>query len=463
VANFAQWLIQSGGSNVKLEDVVSGMSVTDITASIASIAYQLRTQGVRKSDFVVVGADRQLLSGLVYLATLYCGAIAIPVAKENLWDTLKKIEPALVWLPNQKWLKASNPECQPEYPIVIGQACIGTGTMQSVQVEQDDLAALFATSGSTDVSKLVMISHANLQANTLAIVSTQKLQRDDKALICMPLSYCFALSVFHSHIACGASVVFDSRFMFSQKVVNTLIDKHCTTFAGVPMMYQALANNTTILQTPSPQLKRFIQAGGKLDSQTIDRFIQSFPNTDFYVMYGQTEATARITTLPPELYESKKGSVGLPLPGLQVKTNEAGEVLVKGASVSSGYWNNTQDTAKKWQDGWLNTSDIGRLDEDGVLWLTGRNQNFIKLRGVRVSFDEIESRLLALPGVSATTVIFEQDQLHLLLQSTLDYDNSALRKALPAVWWPFNVHVMANFPLNVHGKIDKQKLTEDLI
>src|SRR6202041_2547950 len=193
------------------------------------------------------------------------------------------------------------------------------------------------------------------------------------------------------------------------KVLRACAQFGCTTFAGVPTVYNALLRRSTILQTAMPCLRRFLQAGGGLAPERINEIRAGFPLTKFYVMYGQTEATARISCMEPERWEEKPGSVGRPLDNLSVaivdedgndlSAGQVGELRVKGPSVCAGYWNDPEETRRIYSDGWLSTGDLARQDEEGYLWIEGREGAFLKMRGIRVSLAEVEARVSAIPGV----------------------------------------------------------------
>ena len=176
-----------------------------------------------------------------------------------------------------------------------------------------------ATSGSTGVPRFVMVSHGNLIANTEAIIRSQQLAGDDRAMLILPLNYCFGTSVLHTHLYAGGGVVLDRRFMFPDKVLRAVAEHGCTTFAGVPTVYNVLLRRSNFRAIAMPSLRRFLQAGGRLAPEKVSEMRAASPGTKFYVMYGQTEATARISCLEPERWEEKPGSVGRPLDNLTVR------------------------------------------------------------------------------------------------------------------------------------------------
>src|SRR5208337_5366385 len=188
-----------------------------------------------------------------------------------------------------------------------------------------------ATSASTGIPRFVMISHGNLIANTEAIIRSQQLTHDERAMLILPVSYCFGASVLHTHLYQGGGVVFDRRFMFPDKVLRSMAQLGCTTFAGVPTVYNVLLRRSNLRRTDLPRLRRFLQAGGSLAPQRIKEMREAVPSANFYVMYGQTEATARISCMEPERWDEKAGSVGRPLDNLTVRiVDEQGNDLDAG-------------------------------------------------------------------------------------------------------------------------------------
>ncbi|MCU0473433.1 MAG: AMP-binding protein [Bacteroidales bacterium] len=288
--------------------------------------------------------------------------------------------------------------------------------------DKERCAEIIFTSGSTGKPKGVMITHKNLKANTETIISYLKLSLDDRMLVVLPFYYCYGLSLLHTHLRIGGSIVLNNSFMFLGTVINNLLDYRCTGFAGVPSHFQIILRmSDSFKKTKFPDLRYVTQAGGKLAPVFIDEFRKSFTDILFYVMYGQTEATARLSYLPPDLYEKKKGSIGRGIPGVElkvvnekgetVKPGELGEVVACGDNIMMGYFADNQGTRNAIRNGWLYTGDLGTVDDDGFIFLTARKSEIIKVGGKRVSPKEIEDVILRIPEVVDCSVEGVEDKL----------------------------------------------------
>jgi acyl-CoA synthetase (AMP-forming)/AMP-acid ligase II len=267
-----------------------------------------------------------------------------------------------------------------------------------------------------------MISHKNLIANTGSIVEYLKLIQDDRMLVVLPFYYCYGLSLLHTHLRAGGSIIFNNSFIFLGGVLKNLIEYRCTGFAGVPSHFQILLRKSdSFKKTHFPDLKYVTQAGGKLAPIFIDEFRQSHPEVKFIVMYGQTEATARLSWLPPELYKKKKGSMGRGIPGVElkvineggekIKPDETGEVIARGDNIMMGYYADDEGTKNAIRNGWLYTGDLGTVDEDGYIYLTARKKEIIKVGGKRISPKEIEAIILEMPEVIDCTIEGIDDEI----------------------------------------------------
>ena len=274
----------------------------------------------------------------------------------------------------------------------------------------EQLAEIIFTSGSTGEPKGVMISHKNLIANTSSIIEYLSLSQQDTMLVVLPFYYCYGLSLLHTHLRVGGSIVLNNIFIMLGGVINDLKRYKCTGFAGVPTHFQILLRKSDSFKTTSfPDLRYVTQAGGKLHNVFISEFIEVFPNIRFNVMYGQTEATARLSWLPPEKLPEKIGSCGKGIPGVElkvadedgnlVKPGETGEILAYGDNIMQGYYKDPESTGQTLKNGWLYTGDLATVDEDGYIYLTARKKEIIKVGGRRVSPKEIEEVIVSMPEV----------------------------------------------------------------
>jgi acyl-CoA synthetase (AMP-forming)/AMP-acid ligase II len=279
----------------------------------------------------------------------------------------------------------------------------------------DDLAALMFTSGSTGKPRGVMVSHANIIANTESIIEYLGLTAADRIMTVLPFHYCFGTSLLHTHLSAGGSLVIDPRFMYPEVVLQRMIDTECTGFAGVPSHFQLLLNRSSLRERRFPHLRYVQQAGGHLAPAFVRALRDALPGTRIFVMYGQTEATARLSYLPPEMLDEKLGSIGKGIPGvslrvlnesgLPVRPGEVGEIVARGANVTHGYWNAPAESAVTFRNGSLYTGDLATVDSDGYIYIAGRSKDFLKCGGKRISCRQLEEQILACDGVLEAAVV----------------------------------------------------------
>ena len=466
-----------------LVDAASGEMISggELPQRIVGFAAGFLACGIKPGDRVLIGCDLTPASTLAYLGAIYAGIVPVPI-EERLFTTsgealLARSQAKAIWSAKRSlfgWAKEKGIRC-------LDSSCESrslTDLAPHACVESD-LAALMPTSGSTGLPRLVMVTHRNLQANTEAIIRSQNLAADDRAMLIMPISYCFGASVMHTHLYQGGGVVYDSRFMFPDKVLHAINTYKCTTFAGVPIIYNILLRRSNLKSIPLPTLRRFLQAGGALAPESVREMSDIVASADFYVMYGQTEATARISCLPAEDLKNKIGSAGLPLDNLQVRIvdeqgrelsgGEVGEIQVRGPSVCAGYLDDPEATARKFREGWLRTGDFASRDDDGYLWIKGRSGEFIKIRGVRVSVGEVEAKVAALAGVSECAAVGvkhaeagEALALLVVAEKAAQSENGNLgdrvRRALPTHWTCVSVKLVTQLPRTPNGKIARAEL-----
>ncbi|MCU0364180.1 MAG: AMP-binding protein [Ignavibacteriaceae bacterium] len=297
-------------------------------------------------------------------------------------------------------------------------------TNEPVSGKFDDnrLAQILFTSGSTGLPKGVMLSHRNLISNTESIVEYLKLTSNDIIEVVLPFYYCYGLSLLHTHLRAGGSVVLNNNFVFLGSVLDDIDKYKCTGFAGVPSHYQILLRKSkSFKKSEFPSLRYFTQAGGKLHNVFIQELIEAFPQKKFFVMYGQTEATARLSYLPPEMLSNKLGSIGKGIPNVildvfnkndqQVEVGEVGEIVAKGDNVMLGYLNDPESNKRTIRNGWLHTGDMAKKDEDGYIYLVAREKEIIKVGGKRISPKEIEEVIVSIPEVVDCTIEGVYDEI----------------------------------------------------
>ena len=273
----------------------------------------------------------------------------------------------------------------------------------------DDLALLLSTSGSTGSPKLVKLSHANLVANAAAIAEYLGIRRSDRAATTLPMSYCYGLSVIHSHLLVGAALILTERSVADAQFWDLFNYRRGTTLAGVPYTFELL-ERVGFASMDLPHLRYLTQAGGRMQPDRVRRFaaLADRQGWQLFVMYGATEATARMAYLPPNLARTRPQAIGRPIPGGSFSIepleewsgDDAGELVYRGPNVMMGYAHGPEDLAAGAAVDALHTGDIARRGDDGIYEIIGRKNRFVKMYGLRIDLQRIESALRD-DGVSA--------------------------------------------------------------
>ncbi|RLD76320.1 MAG: AMP-dependent synthetase [Bacteroidetes bacterium] len=355
------------------------ISFKELTRRVASLTEGFYCHVGTGQKIILIGKNSTEFI-IAYLATMKSGNVCVPldpqIKQSELDYIVEQVKSVTIFIFGKTKLKAKS------YPY------------RSTPPEDKDLAQILFTSGSTGRPKGVKLSHQNLIANTKAIIHSLRLTQEDVMCATLPFHYCYGLSVLHTHLRVGASMVLNNSFVFFGKLISDLLEYECTGLAGVPSHFQMLLRkSTSFSKTSFPALRYITQAGGKLFDGCIVELKGYFPDALIYIMYGQTEATARLTCLAPGSLLAKLGSVGKPLQGVRIKI-EREEILAKGESIMMGYLNEPP-----LEGGWLHTGDLGYLDNEGFLYITGRKKEMIKVLGKRVSPKEIEEVILKVDPV----------------------------------------------------------------
>jgi len=446
-------------------------------------------QGLSKGDRVGLFAENGPFFVTAYLAIIRAGLCVVPLQVDCSDKTLRQIITSTAMkriLVSARFFRSVQPLAEslgvPTIPQSQEPILAGTDDIAIPAVDPGrDLAAIMFTSGSTGEAKGVMVSHRNIQCNTMDIREYAGITADDRVMVVLPFYYCYGASLLHTHLMAGGSLVLNNRFMFPEKVLDEMVEKSCTGLAGVPSTFQILLRKTRFARRRFPALRWLQQAGGRLPNPVICQLRQAVPEVKLFVMYGQTEATARLSYLDPGLIDEKLGSIGKGLPhtclevlkpdGTPVApgSDEVGEIVASGENITLGYWGDAEETGRFFRDGKLYTGDMAQVDQDGFIFLVERARDFIKSMGNRVSPKEIEDVIAELPQVIEVAVVGTPDEIlgeataaFVVTagpnQLTADEVRDHCLGQLPNYKVPCRVEFLPSLPKTSNGKVDKLQL-----
>jgi long-chain acyl-CoA synthetase len=334
----------------------------------------------------------------------------------------------------------------------------------SLQISPE-IKLLLNTSGTTGSPKFVKLSEGNIISNALSIVNYLPIQSEDVTPLNLPVYYSYGFSVFTSNSIAGGITVCTNEDVLSKQFWIDLNNYGYTSLAGVPFVYEML-DRIGFTKKEYPSLRYLTQAGGKLQNKLIQKYGEYArdKNIPFYVMYGQTEATARIAFLPPDQLLNKIGSIGKVIPGGELSVDpENNELCYSGDNVFGGYVTSPNDLSSYKKTETLRTGDLASEDEDGFFYITGRINRIVKIFGARVNLDEIESILFNQFQTMAKAIGMD-DKVMLVFYTNENQDSKAMMDFLNQ---EIKVHVTAmkfihipEFPLTNNGKTDYKKLKD---
>lgn len=400
----ARDLARFGDRAALVTDEVS-LSYHDLAERVAQAGHALGAQ----PRLVLMEAGNDVSAVVLYLAALAHGhpLILAPSGSDRTFQRLReRFDPDVVATSAGSWeVEGIRPESRHDL--------------------HPDLALLISTSGSTGSPRLVRLSADNVQSNAEAIATYLGISAQDRAISTLPLSYCYGLSVLHSHLVRGASVVLTTLSVVDECFWELFERERVTSLAGVPHTFRML-DRVGFAEMRLPSLRFVTQAGGRLDADEVRRYADLGRRNgfDFVVMYGQTEATARMAYLPPHLALSHPDVIGMPIPGgeirivepaadsdascdggtackgwgtacdaAEVAASDVGELVYSGPNVMLGYAEDRSDLRLGRTVGHLHTGDLARRTQDGLFQVVGRASRFVKVLGLRVDLGEVESAL----------------------------------------------------------------------
>jgi len=344
-----------------------------------------------------------------------------------------------------------------------------------------DLSSIIYTSGSTGRPKGATLTHGNIVANTRSITSYLRLTGKDRCMVILPFYYVYGKSLLNTHFRVSGTVIIDNRFAFPNAVLQRMREEKATGFAGVPSTFSILVNNSSMRSMEFPDLRYITQAGGHMSAAIKKELMKILPDKEIFIMYGATEASARLTYLDPKDLSRKIDSIGKAIPntelrilaesGREAEPGEEGEIVARGSNIMQGYWNDPVETDKVIKDGWYHTGDLGYRDEEGFFFMRGRKREMVKVGIHKVSTIEIEDVLYQHPSVFEAAVVGIPDQnlgealkAFIVLKEGCNTGEREFiefcEERLPKYKIPKKIVFISDLPKNESGKIQKRGLME---
>jgi long-chain acyl-CoA synthetase len=463
-------------------------SYKDLLGNAEAFAGVLRDTELTRGDRVVILLENSPEYIVACFGALMAGGVAVPLGQQitgrRLATIMNDCRPAVLVAPNLLIESfAQIPEVRDvKFVIPAERMCEGNGSVGNPYCEglsRDDMAILLYTSGTTGEPKGVMLTHRNLAANAESIVEYLGLSDADTIMVVLPFHYSYGNSLLTTHVAAGGAVVLENGFVYPNVVLEKMEEEHVTGFAGVPSTFAILLGRSDLRKRKFPSLRYVTQAGGAMTPKLARELKSALPGAKIFIMYGQTEATARLTYLPPEDLERKAGSIGVPIPGVTLSVHrnddraalplEVGEIVARGENVMAGYWNNPVESEHALRGGWLHTGDLGYVDEEGYFFIAGRMSEIIKSGAHRISPKEIEQVILEMGGVLEAAVVGVEDPIlgEAIVAHVVPAGGEALREKsvllhcrniLPPYMIPKKIVITESLPKTEGGKVRKAEL-----
>lgn len=399
------------------------------------IAAVLQHHGLQAGDRVALVVENCPEYAAMYYGVLMAGGVVMALntaAKENDLDNwISHADASFAFakpgflnfetIKPEQYVLLRCHDCGYQQIATIDEILEFDGQFQSFPTNEKELASIIYTSGTTGAPKGIMLSHSNLTANMESIRQYLPINSEDRVLNVLPFFYSYGNTVLHTNLGCGATIVLENSMMFPVKVADSMQKHKATGFYGVGSMYALLLSRAKLHEHDLSSMRYLTLAGGPMAPAHIEKIMQIIPSAEFYMMYGQTEATARLAYIPADLIKQKLGSAGKAIPGVKleirdkngdsVPVGEEGEIYAAGENIMMGYWDNPEMTKEVIKNGWLRTGDIAKMDGDGYLYMTGRRTDMIKTGANRISPKEIEEKLAELEGVEESAAVGIPDEV----------------------------------------------------
>lgn len=482
----------------------------DIDSKANTLARWFIDRGIFPGDRIVLVLENCLEYVVSYYAALKAGAVVAPLSSHVKPDGLRpriaelepriiisssrsermlqaaelhhfKIESLILKTPKMDWTRSALEvfalddltQAEFEQPLPNNES----------RVTNNELASIVYTSASTGKPKGVMLSHRNIVSNTHSICRYLKLTDKDIQMAVLPFFYVMGQSLLNTHFAVGGTVVISNKFAFPASVLKEMVNEKATGFSGVPSTYAYLLHRSPLAKYRGKldSLRYISQAGGHMSRQIKEELRRELPDhISIYIMYGTTEASARLTCLEPDRFKDKMDSIGKPIAGVSLKilddngrevpNGQIGELVASGENIMTGYWNDPESTAKVLDQSGYHTGDLGFRDNEGFYYFSGRRDNLIKVGGHRINPQEIEEVLMSTGLLLENVILAIPDPLlgHKMIALAVPREGCCTQSEilapcsarLPKYKLPSSVKLIHALPKNSHGKIDKTKCLE---
>jgi len=500
-------------NNVAIKHKGCEFSYAQVASAIRGVAGGLNSIGLERDDRVAVYLSNTPEAVISYLAAVHAGGVFVPVnpllKTTQVGHILTDCDARILVTTKERYhqLKDTLKECLGLQSVILvncgidqlpggqgqslcsWQQLLGSSSELPFSPHTDtDMAAIFYTSGSTGKPKGVVLSHQNMVAGAESVSSYLQNNSKDRLLVLLPFSFDYGFSQLSTAFLKGATVVL-MDYLLPRDVVRMIVKEQITGLAGVPSLWNRLAQ----LEWPpeaAESLRYMTNSGGAMPSATLNSLCAALPKSEFFLMYGLTEAF-RSTYLPSEEISSRPGSIGKAIPNVEVMVvrkdgsccavDEPGELVHRGPLVAMGYWNDPVKTAERFkpapgQDSSLTTPEIAvwsgdmvKKDEDGYLYFMGRNDDMIKTSGYRVSPTEVEEEIYASelvgevvclglphPDLGQAILVIASPRLSGIVDGELIIKHC--KTVLPNFMVPLRVEWCDDMPRNPNGKIDRPQL-----
>ena len=496
------FLIKSARDNANKIALVQGTekyTYSEVLAGSYQVARFLQSVGVNQGDRIGILLNNSFEYVVSYYGSLIAGATTVPmntgITPDGMADIVTTSDAKILF--TEKRYHGHLKRLRDVF-VVSKDALNGEPGAKTIRFDEiysgfadcevdvpndpECFASIIFTSGSTGKPKGVILTHRNIVANTRSIVEYLSLSCNDRIMVVLPFFYVYGKSLLNTHFSVGGTVIIDNRFLFPNAILETMVREDATGFAGVPSTFMILLDKSSIRSFQFSTLRYVTQAGGAMSPAVIKRVAEVFADKQVFIMYGATEASARLTYLDPARLYEQLGSVGKAIPGVQVDIRrvdgrsaapgEIGEIVAYGENIMKGYWKDPEATDRALSGGGYHTGDLAFMNSEGFIYLVGRKDDIMKIGGYRVSAKSIEDVLYEMPEIHEAAVVGVADEVlgqapHAFIvlmdgcSLSADQVTEYCLSRLTSYEVPRRVSFIKDLPKNSSGKIMKNLLKSE--